>query len=133
MRAAYNHRLWNATFVPNFWGWVAAVWDRAWHPHRVVQPSHVWRPFFLCAITGGERRTKPETSEVAFFGEHELPAELSIRRGLLPQIQRMFDHLRRPELPTDNRFRLSTITMIAILTFSDSHSGVAVRRRVSSP
>jgi hypothetical protein len=43
----------------------------------------------------------PETSGLAFFGEHELPAELSTRWVLLPQIQRMLDHMRHPELPTE--------------------------------
>jgi len=38
---------------------------------------------------------------VAFFAEHELPAELSTRRVLLPQLKRMFEHMRQPELPTD--------------------------------
>ena len=32
---------------------LAAVWDRARHPHNVVHPFHVWRLFFLCEITGG--------------------------------------------------------------------------------
>ena len=80
---------------------LAAVWDRARHPHGVAQPFHVWRLFFLCEITGGEPETGPETSEVAFFGEHELPVELSTRRVLLPQIQRMFEHMRQPDLPTE--------------------------------
>ena len=59
---------------------LAAVWDRARHPHGVAQPFHIWRLFFLCEITGGDPRPGPETSEVAFFAEHELPAELSTRR-----------------------------------------------------
>ena len=80
---------------------LAAVWDRARHPHGVVQPFHVWRMFFLCEITGGEPETGPGTSEVAFFGEHELPDELSTRRVLLPQLKRMFEHRRQPELPTE--------------------------------
>jgi ADP-ribose pyrophosphatase YjhB (NUDIX family) len=80
---------------------LAAVWDRARHPHGVVPPFHVWRLFFLCEIIGGELRTGPETSEVAFFAEHELPTELSTRRVLLPQLKRMFEHMRLPELPTE--------------------------------
>ena len=80
---------------------LAAVWDRSRHPHGVVQPFHVWRLFFLCEIIGGEPRPGPETSEVAFFAEHELPTELSMRRVLLPQLKRMFAHIRRPELPTE--------------------------------
>jgi ADP-ribose pyrophosphatase YjhB (NUDIX family) len=80
---------------------LAAVWDRARHPRGVMEPFHVWRLFFLCEITGGEIRTGPETSEVAFFAEHELPAELSTRRVLLPQLKRMFEHARQPDLPTE--------------------------------
>jgi ADP-ribose pyrophosphatase YjhB (NUDIX family) len=80
---------------------LATVWDRARHPHGVVQPFHVWRLFFLCEIIGGEPKPGPETSEVAFFAEHELPTDLSIRRVLSPQLKRMFDHRRQPDLPTE--------------------------------
>jgi ADP-ribose pyrophosphatase YjhB (NUDIX family) len=80
---------------------LAAVWDRARHPHGTVEPFHVWRLFFLCEIIGGDPHCGPETSEVAFFAEHELPAELSTRRVLLPQLTRMFEHMRQPDLPTD--------------------------------
>jgi ADP-ribose pyrophosphatase YjhB (NUDIX family) len=80
---------------------LAAVWDRARHPHGVIEPFHVWRLFFICEITGGEMRIGPETSEVAFFAENELPAELSTRRVLRPQLRRMFEHKRQPDLPTE--------------------------------
>jgi ADP-ribose pyrophosphatase YjhB (NUDIX family) len=80
---------------------LAAVWDRARHPHGDLSPFHVWRLFFLCDIVGGEARCGPETSEVAFFAEHELPSELSTRRVLLPQLKRMFDHMRQPDLATE--------------------------------
>jgi ADP-ribose pyrophosphatase YjhB (NUDIX family) len=80
---------------------LAAVWDRARHPHGVVEPFHIWRLFFLCEITGGELQTGPETSELAFFAEDDLPADLSTRRVLLPQLKRMFEHMRQPNLPTD--------------------------------
>jgi ADP-ribose pyrophosphatase YjhB (NUDIX family) len=80
---------------------LAAVWDQARHPHNVIRPFHVWRLFFLCEIIGGEPKCGPETSEVEFFSEAELPAELSTRRVLLPHIKRMFEHRRRPELATE--------------------------------
>jgi ADP-ribose pyrophosphatase YjhB (NUDIX family) len=80
---------------------LAAVWDRARHPHGVVEPFHIWRLFFLCEITGVELQTGPETSELAFFVEDELPADLSTRRVLLSQLKRMFEHMRQPDLPTD--------------------------------
>jgi ADP-ribose pyrophosphatase YjhB (NUDIX family) len=80
---------------------LAAIWDRGRHAHGVAQPFTVWRLFFLCEIIGGQAQSGLETSEVAFFAEHELPAELSTRRVLLPQLERMFEHLRHRELPTD--------------------------------
>jgi hypothetical protein len=100
MHATYNPRLRKATLGP-FLGWVAAEWDRARHPHGAVHPFHVWRLFFLCEITGVAFEQGPEASDLAVFGEHEFPAELSTRRVLLPQIQRMLDHMRHPELPTE--------------------------------
>jgi len=80
---------------------LAAVLDRARHPHGVSEPFHIWRLFFLCEIVGGEPRCGPETSEVAFFTRHELPTPLSTRRVLLPQLHRMFEHRGRPDRPTD--------------------------------
>jgi ADP-ribose pyrophosphatase YjhB (NUDIX family) len=80
---------------------LAAVWDRARHPHGAVEPFHIWRLFFLCEITGGELQTGPETSELAFFAEDDLPADLSTRRVVLSQLKRMFEHMRQPDLPTD--------------------------------
>ena len=77
------------------------MWDRTRHPHTRSHPFQVWRLFFLCEIAGGELQTGPETSEVAFFAEHELPADLSTSRILLPQIRRMFEHMRQPSLATD--------------------------------
>jgi ADP-ribose pyrophosphatase YjhB (NUDIX family) len=80
---------------------LAAVWDRARHPHEPAYPFHIWKLFFLCEVTGGDLQTGPETSEVAFFAEHELPAELSTSRVLLSQLKRMFEHMRQPKLPTE--------------------------------
>jgi hypothetical protein len=80
---------------------MAAQWDRARHPHGAARRFLVWRLFSLCEITGGDLHTRPETSEVAFFAEHELPAELSTRWALLRQLKRMFDHMRQPDLPTE--------------------------------
>jgi ADP-ribose pyrophosphatase YjhB (NUDIX family) len=80
---------------------LAAVWDRARHPHEPPYAFHIWKLFFLCSIVGGEARSGLETSEVAFFAEDELPADLSISRVLPAQLSRMFEHLRQPELPTE--------------------------------
>jgi ADP-ribose pyrophosphatase YjhB (NUDIX family) len=80
---------------------LAAVWDRARHPHVPSYTFHIWKLFFVCEIIGGEARGGLETSAVEFFAEDELPGGLSISRVLLPQLRRMFEHMRRPELPTD--------------------------------
>ena len=80
---------------------LAAVWDRARHPHMPAYPFHIWKLFFVCEIIGGEARGGLETSAVEFFAEEELPRDLSISRVLLPQLRRMFEHMRRPELATD--------------------------------
>jgi len=80
---------------------LAAVWDRARHPHTPAYAFHIWKLFFLCEITGGEARTGPETTEVAFFAEDALPADLSVSRVLTPQLRRMFAHMRDPALPTE--------------------------------
>lgn len=76
-----------------------AVWDRRRHGHT-PHPFHSYKMFFLCEIVGGEPRPGLETSEVAFFAEDELP-DLSVDRVTSAQIRRLFEHRRRPELPTD--------------------------------
>ena len=80
---------------------LAAVWDRSRHPHMPPYAFHIWKLFFVCEITGGEPRGGLETNAVEFFAENELPRDLSISRVLRPQLRRMFEHMRRPELPTD--------------------------------
>ena len=79
---------------------LAAVWDRA----RQEQPPTLFsvvRMFFVCALEGGSPATSLETSEVGWFTEAEVPAELSIRRTRPHHISRMFAHWREPGLPTD--------------------------------
>jgi ADP-ribose pyrophosphatase YjhB (NUDIX family) len=56
---------------------LGAVLDRSRHAHKPIYPFHIWKLFFLCEITGGEPQNGPETSEVAFFAEQDLPADLS--------------------------------------------------------
>jgi ADP-ribose pyrophosphatase YjhB (NUDIX family) len=79
---------------------VAAVWDRTRQGHRPALFS-CCKLFFLCAIAGGEAATSAETSEVAFFGEDELPDDLSTERTMRHQLHRMFAHARDASLPTD--------------------------------
>ena len=50
---------------------------------------------------GGEAVVSYETSEVSWFGEKDIPADLSLGRVLPQQIRRMFAHRRDPSLPTD--------------------------------
>jgi ADP-ribose pyrophosphatase YjhB (NUDIX family) len=79
---------------------VAAVLDRTRQGHT-PQPFSAYKLFFLCDILGGAAAVSHETSEVAFFAEHELPADISTERTTLAQLRRMFEHARQPELPTD--------------------------------
>ena len=79
---------------------LAAVYDRARQGHP-PHPFHVYRLFFVCDVIGGARKPGSETSEVAFFGENEIPEDLSTERILPHQIRRMFEHARDKDLPTD--------------------------------
>ena len=80
---------------------LAAVYDRARQGHTPPHPFHVYRLFFICDVVGGAPRAGLETSEVAFFGENEIPKELSLERTLPHQIRRMFEHARDKDLLTD--------------------------------
>ena len=79
---------------------LAACWDRARQGHGAF-PFSTFKLFYICEITGGEASASLETSEVAFFAEHELPDDLSTGRVLRPQLLRMFEHSRNTELATD--------------------------------
>lgn len=79
---------------------LAAVYDRAKHPHEPPLPFHVYKIFFLCEIVGGEAMPSRETLEVGFFAPDALPP-LSITRNLPFQITRLFEHARNPSLATD--------------------------------
>ena len=79
---------------------LAAVYDRARQGHP-PHPFNVYRLFFICDVVGGAPKAGLETSEVAFFGEHEIPEDLSTERILPHQIRRMFEHARDKDLPTD--------------------------------
>jgi ADP-ribose pyrophosphatase YjhB (NUDIX family) len=79
---------------------LAAVCDytKSGHPPRRAFSSY--KMFFICEITGGAATPSDETSEVAFFARDALPP-LSLGRTTAAQIERMFQHRERPELPTD--------------------------------
>jgi ADP-ribose pyrophosphatase YjhB (NUDIX family) len=79
---------------------LAAVYDRARHPHVPPYPFHIYKMFFICEIVGGVPSPGIETEEVDFFGADELP-ELSLSRVLDYQITRMFAHIDEPNMPTE--------------------------------
>jgi ADP-ribose pyrophosphatase YjhB (NUDIX family) len=79
---------------------LAAVYDRAKHPHVPPLPFHVYKMCFLCDILSGEPTVSREILEVGFFAPDALPP-LSISRILEFQIFRMFEHAQNPSLPTD--------------------------------
>jgi ADP-ribose pyrophosphatase YjhB (NUDIX family) len=79
---------------------LAAVYDRARQGHPPY-PFNVYRLFFICDVVGGPLKPGLETSEVAFFGENEIPKDLSLERILPHQIRRMFQHAREKDLATD--------------------------------
>lgn len=79
---------------------LAAVYDRAKHPHEPPLPFHVYKMFFVCEILGGEATPSRETPEVGFFALDALPP-LSVSRNLEFQIRRCLEHANNPALPTD--------------------------------
>ncbi len=79
---------------------LAAVWDRTRQGHG-PSPFSACKLFFLCDIIGGSATPSLETSEVAFFAEDALPADLSTSRVLSHQVRRMFAHRRDPGLATE--------------------------------
>jgi len=77
-----------------------ALYDREKRGHVPPFPYHVYKVFFLCEIVGGAPRPNEEASEIAFFGEHELP-ELSVSRVTEAEIGTFFRDLRDPTATTD--------------------------------
>lgn len=78
----------------------AAVWDRTRQGHQ-PQFFSATKLFFVCEIVGGAAAVSLETSEVAFFAQGEVPADLSLGRVLPRQIARMFAHWRQLGLATE--------------------------------
>jgi ADP-ribose pyrophosphatase YjhB (NUDIX family) len=62
--------------------------------------EHVYKLFFHCELIGGIPTTSIETTEIAFFGEQEIP-NLSLTRIVPSQINRMFEHYRDRNMETD--------------------------------
>ncbi len=61
---------------------------------------HAYKIVFLCDILGGVAQPSLETTEVAFFGEDELPDTLSGERTRLRHIHDAFAALKDPGSPT---------------------------------
>ncbi|MBD2500114.1 NUDIX hydrolase [Anabaena azotica] len=78
---------------------VLAVYDRDRQGHPPF-PFYIYKIFFQCELVGGSPSASMETEEVGFFTEDALP-ELSLGRVTPKQIQRIFQHYRQPDLPTD--------------------------------
>ncbi len=79
---------------------LVAALDRTRQGHTPA-PFHVYKLFFLCEIIGGEATTSDETSEIGFFAEDALPADLSIDRTTAAQLRLMFAHFRDPGLAAE--------------------------------
>lgn len=79
---------------------LAAVYDRARHPHEPPFPFNVYKLFFVCQLISGSPKTSSETLGVDFFKADALPP-LSASRVVPAQVRRMFDHARAPALPAD--------------------------------
>jgi ADP-ribose pyrophosphatase YjhB (NUDIX family) len=79
---------------------LAAVYDRDKSGHPQPYPFHIYKMFFLCDVVEECEKSELETGEVRFFPLDGLP-ELSESRVLARQIQRMYEHLLKPSLPTD--------------------------------
>jgi len=77
-----------------------AVHDRRLHGHLPPE-FHTYKLIFRCELVGGRAQTSSETSEVAFFRQDAIPNDLSLARITRSQIERVFEHLRHPDLPTD--------------------------------
>ena len=80
---------------------LAAVYDQARRPPPPLRPFHIFRLFFVAEVTGGMAQTSIESTEIGFFGEDEIPPDLSLARTEPFHIARMFAHYRQPDLPTE--------------------------------
>ena len=78
---------------------LAAAYDRERHGH----PAYVYsiiKLFFICELMGGSPRESIETGESNYFHQDDLP-ELSLPRITVKEINMLFQHHRKPELPTE--------------------------------
>jgi ADP-ribose pyrophosphatase YjhB (NUDIX family) len=78
---------------------ILGVFDRDKQGHD-PNPFACYKLLIRCELTGGSAQPNHETTGVDFFAEAAIPP-LSTTRVMLRQIQRCFEHLRQPDLPTD--------------------------------
>ena len=78
---------------------LAAVYDYR-KRNRPLHLDSIYKIFFICQLLGGSAGASIETSEAAFFPRDALPP-LSLGRTTVQQIERMFEHAERPDLPAD--------------------------------
>jgi ADP-ribose pyrophosphatase YjhB (NUDIX family) len=76
-----------------------AVFDRDRQGHTPPYPFNIYKLFFLCQLTGGQPTISHETSEVAWFAEEDLPANLSRGRTLHHELKLFFAQYRNPAMP----------------------------------
>lgn len=77
-----------------------SVYDRRLHGHTPPSLYGIYKLIFRCDLIGGHAATSIETGGADFFAEDEIP-ELSLGRVTPSIIERLFDHARHPEWPTD--------------------------------
>jgi ADP-ribose pyrophosphatase YjhB (NUDIX family) len=65
-----------------------------------IEVFHAYKIIFQCDILDGECSPSNETSEVAFFGQQDIPKVLSGERTTVRHIRDVFAALENPELPT---------------------------------
>ncbi len=79
---------------------LAGIYDYRRQGNVSSHPYSIYKLFFICDLLGGEASVSLETSAAEFFARDQLP-ELSLGRTNPRQIERMYEHRHRPELPAD--------------------------------
>ena len=82
---------------------LVALYDRDRHGHPPI-PYHVYKLVFLCEILDETPSPEIDSAGVEFFSEEEVPG-LSLTRVTPAQVERFFEHHRRPGGPRRVRVR----------------------------
>jgi len=79
-----------------------ALWDMRRHPHP-PQAFSIWKAVILCRVLDGELQAETsETTEARWVARAELAQlDLSTGRITVPQLERLFAHALRPDLPAE--------------------------------